>query len=75
MTIVFALGFKSAPSIPQLSVLLFIANSAGYFLGSAINDFVGGRPGMLLWGVIYGLLLGSGIAAVLHLLQKPKNVL
>ena len=75
MTTVFALGFSAARSIPVLSLLLFIANSAGYFLGSALNDYIGGRPGMLLWGLLYGLLLGSGISALLYLLQTPRNVL
>ena len=73
MTIVFALGFRSARSIPKLSVLLFIANSAGYFLGSTINDYVGGRGGMLLWGAIYGFFLGAGIGALLHLLQITRE--
>lgn len=76
MTGVFALGFSAARLIPQLSVLLFILNSAGYFLGSAINDQLGGRPGMLLWGLIYGLFLGAGIGAILSKLQQtPRNVL
>jgi len=75
MTIVFALGFGAPRLIPKLSLLLFVANSAGYFLGSALNDYVGGHPGMLLWGIIYGLLLGAGISALLHLLQKSRNVL
>lgn len=73
MTIVFALGFGSARSIPKLSVLLFIANSAGYFLGSTINDYVGGRGGMLLWGVVYGLFFGAGIGALLRLLQINRE--
>lgn len=75
MTIVFALGFRASRLIPKLWLLLFIANSAGYFLGSAMNDYIGGRPGMLLWGLIYGLFLGSGISTLLHLFQKPSNVL
>ena len=76
MTIVFALGFNGARSILKLWLLLFIANSAGYFLGSAVNDYVGGRPGMLLWGTIYGLLVGAGISAMLHQLQhSSRNVL
>jgi hypothetical protein len=73
MTTVFALGFSAARSIPRLSALLFIANSAGYFLGSAMNDYIGGRPGMLLWGIIYGLFLGSGISALLFLLQPERT--
>lgn len=76
MTVVFALGFRTLRSIPKLSALLFVANSAGYFLGSAVNDNVGGRAGMLLWGVFYGLLLGAGLGALLHQLNnKSKNVL
>ena len=73
MTIVFALGFKAARSIPKLSLLLFIANSAGYFLGSLLNEYVGGRSGMLLWGVLYGLFLGAALGALLILL--PRNEL
>jgi hypothetical protein len=73
MTTVFALGFRAARSIPKLFLLLFIANSAGYFLGSALNDSVGGRPGMLLWGIIYGLFLGAGITVVLSLLQAERT--
>jgi len=73
MTTVFCLAFNVARSIPKLSLLLFIANSAGYFLGSLLNDSIGGRPGMLLWGLLYGLLLGTGIATLLHLLQKPRK--
>jgi hypothetical protein len=45
-------------------------------LGSIINNQLGGRPGMLLWGLIYGLFLGAGIGALLSKLQKiPTNVL
>jgi len=74
MTTVFALGFKAARSIPKLSLLLFTANSAGYFLGSMLNEYVGGRSGMLLWGIAYGLLLGAALGTLLSILQKPRNV-
>lgn len=73
MTIIFALGFNAARSIPKLFLILFVANSGGYFLGSAINDAVGDRPGMLLWGAIYGLLLGSGLSFLLHQLQQQSR--
>ena len=76
MTVIFALGFSAVRLIPKLSLLLFIANSAGYFLGSALNDYIGGRAGMLLWGAVYGLFLGSALGATLHQLhQEPQNVL
>ena len=63
----FALG--SARSALNLSAALFVANSFGYFLGSALNNSIGGRAGMLLWGTAYGLCLGAGLGAVLHFAQ------
>ena len=73
MALIFAIGFGAARLTPKLSVLLFIANSVGYFLGSTLNDRVSGRRGMLLWGVAYGLFLGAGIGAALHLLQVQRR--
>lgn len=70
MALVFAAGFGAMSAIVKFSVLLFVANSIGYFLGSALNNYFGGREGMLLWGAAYGLFLGAGIGAVLWLAQK-----
>ena len=70
---VFAIGFGVARSALKLSALLFVANSAGYFLGSALNNFVGGSTGMLLWGTAYGVFLGAGLGAVLHLSSKVQR--
>lgn len=72
MALVFALGLGVARATIKLSAVLFVANSVGYFLGSALNDYAGGRRGMLLWGITYGFCLGAGIGAVLHLAQA-KN--
>ena len=69
MALVFVIAFKAFKSFAKLSALLFIANSIGYFVGSALNDLVSGKNGMLLWGAIYGLCLGAGIGAVLHFAQ------
>lgn len=69
---VFAAGFGAARKALNLSALLFVANSVGYFLGSALNDAVGGRAGMLLWGAAYGLGLGAGLGAVLHYAQRRR---
>ena len=70
MGAVFAAGFGAGRAALNLSAVLFVANSVGYFLGSALNDSVGGRAGMLLWGAAYGLGLGAGLGAVLHLAQR-----
>ena len=69
MALVFAAGFGAIRAVMKMSVFLFVANSLGYFAGSALNDYVGGKAGMLLWGILYGLCLGAGIGAVLRLAQ------
>ena len=77
MALVFAAGFGVMRSTLMFAPLLFVANSVGYFLGAALNAYFGSSTGMLLWGVAYGLFLGAGIGAVLHLAQvqswKPEN--
>ena len=69
---VLALGFGVARSALSLSAALFVANSVGYFLGSVLNDSVGGSAGMLLWGAVYGLCLGAGLGAALYLAQSRR---
>ena len=69
MGTVFAAGFGAARSALNLSAVLFVAHCVGYFVGSVLNDYVGARAGMLLWGAAYGLCLGAGLGAVLHLAQ------
>ena len=69
MSIVIAAGFGVPRFALSLSAVLFVANSLGYFLGAALNDWIGGKTGMMLWGAVYGLCLGSGLGAVLHLVQ------
>ena len=70
MALVIAAGFGVLRSAPVMSVLLFVTNSAGYFLGSMLNDTVRGQPGMLLWGAVYGLFLGAGLGASLYIVQS-----
>ena len=70
MALVLVAGFRAWQSLWLLSALLFVTNSLGYFLGSALNTTIGGRAGMLLWGVLSGLFLGAGIGADLHHAQK-----
>ena len=68
---VFVVGFKVRKAPIHLAAILFLANSVGYFLGSALNDAYARPTGMLLWGGIYGVFLGAGLGAVLHL--SPKS--
>lgn len=73
MGVVIAAGFGALRSAVKLSPILFAANSIGYFLGSALNNTIGGAAGMLLWGTAYGLFLGAGLGAVLHLAQLSAD--
>ncbi len=72
MGFVLAAGFGVIHSALTLSAVLFVANSVGYFLGSTLNDAIGGKAGMLLWGAVYGLCLGAGLGAVLHFAQSRR---
>jgi hypothetical protein len=73
MALVFAAGFGALRSTLKLSAVLFVSNSLGYFIGSALHNSVDGRAGMLLWGVAYGLLFGAGIGVTLHLVQQHQR--
>lgn len=72
MGLVLAAGFGVVRATLNLSAVLFVANSVGYFLGSALNNALKGSTGMLLWGGAYGLFLGAGIGAVLHIAQARR---
>jgi hypothetical protein len=71
MALVIAQAFGVLNSFFAQAAALFIANSAGYFLGSLLNDSISGRTGMLLWGVLYGLCLGAGLGLSIFLAQAP----
>lgn len=74
MGLALAAGFGVMGAALKLSAALFVANSVGYFVGSALNDAVGASAGMLLWGGVYGLCLGAGLGAALHFAQARRAV-
>jgi hypothetical protein len=73
MGLVVAFGFGSLRASPKLIAVLFIANSIGYFLGDWLNNSIGGKPGMLLWGAAYGLFFGAGLGAAFYFAQAPMQ--
>ena len=72
MALVFAAGFRVMRSALKFSAILFVANSLGYFLGAALLRYSMSKTGMILFGLIYGLSLGAGLGAVLHLAQNQS---
>jgi hypothetical protein len=74
MALIFAAGFRTMPSTLKFAAILFVANSIGYFFGSALNDYFRAETGMLLWGAAYGLFLGAGLGAVLHYAQSDRSL-
>jgi hypothetical protein len=73
MGLVFAAGLGALRSAIILCAVLFVANSAGYFIGSAFYSSLRGKVGMLLWGAVYGLCFGAGLGAALYISQRKNN--
>lgn len=73
MALVFGIAFTAMRSLVKLCGVLFVANALGYFIGSALYKSFGAPTGMLSWGVVYGLLFGGGIGAVLWLAQNSRQ--
>ena len=71
MALVIAQAFGVMKTFFAQAASLFIANSAGYFLGDLLNNSIRGKTGMLLWGVMYGLFLGAGLGLSIFLAQTP----
>jgi hypothetical protein len=72
MALVFAAGFGVLRSTPLLSVVLFVAHSIAYFVGSLFYYPIGKPVGLLLWGAFYGFCLGAGLGTVLYIAQSQR---
>ena len=73
MATVFAAAFRVARKTLVFSAILFVANSAGYFIGSFLYYSWGRPAGLAVWGAFYGACLGAGLGAVLYLAQSKQT--
>ena len=71
--LVVAVAFGARSRYPRIAVELFVAHSAGYFLGEWLHPSLHGKIGMLLWGVCYGLGFGLGLARALYWAQTADT--
>ena len=72
LALALAAGLGAMQRFVRLFGVLFVANTAGYFLGGTCLFALGRPTGMLLWGVVYGALLGAGLGAAIHLAQESS---
>lgn len=70
MGAVLAWAFSAMRDALKIIAVLFVGNSAGYFLGDFLNNTLHGKAGMLAWGVAYGLGLGAGLGSALCVAQS-----
>ena len=71
--LVLAAVFSAWNRYPRITLELFVAHSAGYFLGEWLHHSLQGKIGMLLWGVCYGLGFGLGLARALYWAQTADG--
>jgi hypothetical protein len=69
MALVLAITFHAVRALPGLFFVLCAANCAGYFGGRALFFSMPGAAGMLLFGIVYGLVFGTGLGIALHKLR------
>jgi hypothetical protein len=53
----------------SMAAALFLPHSVGYFLGKMLHHVIAGKSGMLIWGLCYGIGLGTGLGCALYLSQ------
>ena len=73
MAVVFLGVFSAWTKTLTVIATLFVTHSLGYFVGGFLFTTIGGRPGMILWGLAYGLGFGAGIGRALFLCQVTRQ--
>lgn len=75
MSLVLSWAFGAMKSFALIALVMFVTNAAGYFAGDMINNSLGGRAGMMMWGAAYGLGTGAGFGYALYEAQSKVREL
>ena len=73
MAALLAVGFSNLRVFDRVALVLCIGHGAGYFLGRWLWVELGGKTGMIGWGIVYGLGFGAGIGSALFELQRGRS--
>jgi len=69
MALVLCGTFGALHAVGRATAAMLGGNLAGYFLGRLVWTSVAGSPGMIGWGIIYGLGFGLGLGYTLYACQ------
>ena len=88
MGIIMAEAFEARNQLLVIIAALFILNTAGYFIGGWVKEWVEASDGLLgltrraritlanlLWGVFYGIGFGAGLGIAFYLCQNKARQL
>lgn len=68
--VLIALAFGAKKQLWKLMAVMFVAHSAGYFIGTALFWAMRSETGNLLYGVIYGVGMGLGLGGSFYIAQS-----
>lgn len=75
LSLVLAWAFGAMSAFLKIALVMFVTHSAGYFAGSFLNNALGGKAGMMMWGAAYGLGMGIGFGYGLYEAQSEVRVI
>ena len=73
MGLAFAPCLRDRRALPSLIAALFFTNAAGYFIGRYVWQELGGKAGMIGWGVLFGVGMGLGLGYAFHACREPTR--
>ena len=73
MGLTFLVASAAMKHFVRVVLVLLLTNAVGYFAGRVIWQTLGGKAGMILWGVLFGLGLGLGLGYTLYVCRASAT--